>query len=77
MSRYFNDAGEPLMTAAQARFEESLDMDRAHEPVDDDYDNPYIGIHRKPAVEVECPSCDYGCDDDDDECPSCGLALRE
>ena len=33
-NRYFNDAGEPLMTAAQARFEDYLD-DYPRDPYDD------------------------------------------
>lgn len=42
--RYFNDDGEPLMTAAQARFEDSLDEQSASENVyaRDDYGD-YLG----------------------------------
>ena len=55
MSRYFNDEGEPLMTAAQARFEDYLDMDSdAGDPYDDDYENRY---YDEPAED----------DDEDDE----------
>lgn len=51
MSRYFNEAGEPLLTAAQARFEDYLDADSdagdpddrwdyyEQEPADDDDDD--------------------------------------
>lgn len=53
MSRYFNDAGEPLMTAAQARFEDYLDADA--DPGDPYDDDRYADYEDEPA------------DDDDDE----------
>ena len=34
MSRYFNEAGEPLMTASQARLEDELDEMSRYEPSD-------------------------------------------
>lgn len=33
--RYFNDEGEPMITAAQARFEDALDEQAAYEAMGD------------------------------------------
>jgi hypothetical protein len=42
MGRYFNDVGEPLMTASQARFEDQLDYEAQFEPMDpQDYADRY------------------------------------
>jgi hypothetical protein len=46
MSSYFNEAGEPLMTAAEARFEASLDEQAAYDrfanpEYDEYYDQQY------------------------------------
>jgi hypothetical protein len=70
VSRYFNDNGEPLMTAAQARFEDELDMESVHEPMDPgDYADSY---GRQDAFwedlyerqeDGDCPACgEQGCD---------------
>ena len=53
-SRYFNDAGEPLMSGEQARFEDALDQDSAADRAYDDHYDDYGPDYD-----------DY--DDDDDE----------
>lgn len=42
MSRYFNEEGEPLMTASQARLEDEFDEMSRWEPSDPGDDNPEI-----------------------------------
>jgi hypothetical protein len=38
--RYFNDEGEPIITASAARFEDYLDMDSDSGDPQDDYYGP-------------------------------------
>jgi hypothetical protein len=65
MSRYFNEAGEPLMTAAQARLEDELDMEAMSEPMDpQDYADTY---GRRDAMWEELYERQA-----DGDCPACG-----
>lgn len=74
MSNYFNDQGEPMLTAAAARFEAYLDADVDvdafyNAPVDEDYyyDHPdecphdngtYVGSLDFASGDFRCDDCD-------------------
>jgi len=70
MSRYYNEAGEPYMDGAAARFEDQLDYEAQFEPMDpQDYADSY---GRQDAMwedlyeqqeDGNCPGCgEEGCD---------------
>ena len=72
-SRYFNDAGEPLMTASQARFEAYLDADAdAGDPQEDAERYAAYPDHRKTG---ECKACEGATEADFAFCPYCGDEL--
>jgi hypothetical protein len=66
MSRYFNDAGEPLMDASAARLEDELDEMARFEPSEPDEFGPrdafYEDLYEQQA-DGNCPGCgETGCD---------------
>lgn len=68
---YYNEAGEPMMTAEQARFEAALDEQSAYERYyDPDYQDAeqerfdcFMEEQYERQMEGECPACGaYECD---------------
>ena len=72
MSRYHNDAGEPLMTHAQACVEAAIDEQSAAESYYDAFDDPRADYEPDPVC--ACVSCggEFHTLDDVTECPTCG-----
>lgn len=66
MSSYFNEDGEPLMTASQARLEADLDdmaADEPSDPEDDDRRDSFYEDLYEQQQEGQCPACgETGCE---------------